>query len=143
MSNKIEGGCQCGAVRYSSSVAPSITFNCHCTHCQMASGAAFTTAVAVPQGTTEITGSTMVHTLASDLGTPVHRHHCPTCGSYVYGISEGFGATAFNAVTLDDPSWVKPEIEVYVSSAQPWAHLQPDLPKFDQLPPMGEDDSSL
>ena len=119
MQNKVEGGSQCGAVRYTSSAAPSITFHCHCTHCHLASGAAFTTVVAVPRDSVHVTGSTLAHTLTSDRGTPVHRHHCPSCGTYIYCISEGFDASAFNAVTLNDPNWVKPESEVYVSSAQP------------------------
>lgn len=139
MSHKIEGGCRCGAVRYESSSEPMITFNCHCTHCQQASGAPYITAVAVPHDTVTVTGETKQNTLTSDRGTPVHRFHCGTCGAYVYGISEGFAAAAFNAVTLDDASWVKPEMEVYISSSQPWTNLNPDLPKFEKLPPMGED----
>lgn len=139
MSNRIEGGCQCGTVRYTTDSEPFVTFNCHCTHCQMASGAPFTTAMAVPKDTVKVTGEVLENILVSDLGTPVHRFHCAQCGTYVYGISEGFDAAAFNAVTLDDASWVKPEMEVYVSSAQPWAHMNPDLPQFEKLPPMGEE----
>ncbi len=139
MSKKVEGGCQCGAVRYTSEIEPFITFNCHCTHCQQASGAPFTTAVAVPADQATVTGETRVNSLTSDRGTPVHRHHCAACGAYVYGISEGFQAAAFNAVTLDDASWVRPEMEVYASSAQPWSKLDSGLPAFERLPPMGED----
>lgn len=139
MSQKIEGGCQCGAVRYSSTSEPMVTFNCHCTDCQQASGAPYTTAVAVPRDTVTVTGETRENTLTSDRGTPVHRHHCSSCGAYVYGISDGFSATAFNAVTLDDASWIKPEMEVYTASAQPWANMNPELPKFEKLPPMNED----
>lgn len=138
MTNKIEGGCQCGAVRYSSDAEPMVVFNCHCTHCQQASGAPYTTAVAVHRDTATVTGDTIEHTLSSDRGTPVHRHSCAKCGAYVYGISDGFGAAAFNAVTLDDASWVEPQMEVYTASAQPWANMNPDLPKFDKLPPMEE-----
>lgn len=139
MTKKIEGGCRCGAVRYTTDSEPFVTFNCHCSHCQQASGAPFTTAVAVPKDTAKITGKKNAYLLTSDRGTPVHRFHCPNCGTYVYGISEGFDAAAFNAVTLDDPSWVQPEMDVYVSSAQSWTKRDPDLPSFEKLPPMGED----
>lgn len=139
MTKKIEGCCQCGAVSYESDAEPMIVFNCHCRHCQMASGAPYVTAVAINQSDARVNGDTMSHTVTSDLGHTVHRYHCPACGTYVYGVTEGFQATAFNAVTLKDPSWVKPEMEVYMSSAQPWANMDPDLPKFDKLPPMGED----
>lgn len=138
MPQKIEGGCQCGAVRYTSAADPMVTFNCHCTHCQQASGAPFTTAVAVNRGDVTVSGDTIEHTQTSDLGTPVHRFSCKKCGAYVYGISDGFGALAVNAVTLDDASWVEPQMEVYTSSAQPWTHMNPALPQFDKLPPMDE-----
>jgi hypothetical protein len=36
---------------------------------------------------------------------------------------------------LDDPSWYRPQADVYTASAQPWDHMNPDLPKFPKLPP--------
>lgn len=138
MSNKIEGGCQCGAVRYTSDAEPQVVFDCHCAHCQQATGAPYTTAVAVPREGFTVTGETIVHTLNSDRGTPVHRHSCANCGAYVFGYSDGFDATGINAVTLDDTSWIAPQMIVYAQSKQPWVKLDPDLPTFDQLPPMSE-----
>jgi hypothetical protein len=38
------------------------------------------------------------------------------------------------AGTLDDPSWFRPAMDFYVSSAQPWDHMDPGLPKFPKLP---------
>ncbi len=136
MSGKIEGGCQCGAVRYECNAEPQVVFDCHCTHCQQASGAPYTTAVAVRREDFSVMGETIAHTQMSDRETPVHRHSCARCGAYVYGISEGFGAAGINAVTLDDPSWVRPQMTVYTQSRQPWVTIDPDLPAFDQLPPM-------
>ncbi len=37
--------------------------------------------------------------------------------------------------TLDDPSWFRPEADIFVKSAQPWDHMNPDLPKHDTYPP--------
>ena len=35
----VEGGCQCGAVRYRITGAPLAVYNCHCRDCQRSSGA--------------------------------------------------------------------------------------------------------
>ena len=37
----LEGGCQCGAVRYAISAAPLTLYCCHCTECQAQSSSAF------------------------------------------------------------------------------------------------------
>jgi len=42
---------------------------------------------------------------------------------------------SIQAGSLDDPSWFKPQAEIYVANAQPWSYLHSDLPKFSQMPP--------
>ncbi len=39
----LEGGCQCGALRYQVVSAPLMVYNCHCTNCQRIGGGAFST----------------------------------------------------------------------------------------------------
>jgi len=39
------------------------------------------------------------------------------------------------AGTLDDSSWVKPEISVWCSFAQPWVQLPGGIAQFPQNPP--------
>jgi hypothetical protein len=39
------------------------------------------------------------------------------------------------AGSLDDPSWYRPQADIYTASAQPWDHMNPDLPKFLKLLP--------
>ena len=39
------------------------------------------------------------------------------------------------AASLDDPSWFQPEMDVFVSEAQPWDQMDPAIPKFGQYPP--------
>jgi hypothetical protein len=36
---------------------------------------------------------------------------------------------------LDDPSWFKPDADIFMKSAQPWDHDLPDVPKHDTYPP--------
>ena len=36
---------------------------------------------------------------------------------------------------MDDPAAFRPEMDIWVSDAQPWDHMEPKLPKFAQYPP--------
>ena len=38
MSRHYEGGCHCGAVRYTCNKEPELTFYCHCKDCQKTTG---------------------------------------------------------------------------------------------------------
>ena len=38
------------------------------------------------------------------------------------------------AGTLDDPSWVKPTMQIYCDSAQPWVKLEGDMRRFAGMP---------
>ena len=51
MPDTFSGGCACGAIRYSSSGRARYMGNCHCRHCQQATGSAFFPAVLVKDGT--------------------------------------------------------------------------------------------
>jgi hypothetical protein len=56
-----------------------------------------------------------------DSGKPVHRNFCPYCGSPITSVVDAMpGLTFIKAGILDDPSWLKPTMEVYCDSVQPW-----------------------
>jgi len=38
------------------------------------------------------------------------------------------------ASSLDDPSLFKPQMDIFVSDAQPWDQMDPSIPKFKQYP---------
>jgi hypothetical protein len=38
------------------------------------------------------------------------------------------------AASLDDPNWHKPTMDLFLSSAQPWDYMNPDLAKFAKEP---------
>ena len=135
--SKIEDGCLCGAVRYTSPLAPVVTANCNCTHCQRQSGAAFSINVGIPKGSLQYTGETpATYEDTGTSGLPVHRRFCATCGSPIVSEVEATPTLDWlKAGTLDDMSWVKPEVSVWCSSAQPWVKLPDGIPQFAQNPP--------
>ena len=135
MDAPLTGGCQCGVVRYECSAEPIFTGNCHCRECQKASGGAYVPAIGIPTDALKITGAVKYFESRADSGHTVSRGFCAVCGGRLFGKSAGMpGITAIMAGSLDDPSRFKPAMDIYTSSAQPWDHMNPQLPKFARLP---------
>ena len=55
----IEGGCQCGSVRYRMKAAPLAIYACHCKDCQRFSGATHTISMVVQAETVELIAGTL------------------------------------------------------------------------------------
>jgi hypothetical protein len=130
------GGCVCGAIRYECASRPLAMLNCHCRDCQQVSGGPYTPVVYVPTKAFRLTKGTL-HYFSTPSVASGHnkRSFCPDCGSRITGAEteRGMGITASS---LDDPSWFRPTMNIWVSDAQPWDVLDPALPKFEQYPPL-------
>ena len=133
---KIEGGCLCGSVRYSSEAQPLLTANCHCTNCQKQGGAAFSVNVGVAKAGLEITGDSLtVYNDVGDSGNQVQRHFCNKCGSPIYSAMATMPDLVFiKAGTLDDTSSIQPQMNTWCKSSQSWVKIDESLPKFDTNP---------
>jgi hypothetical protein len=109
--------------------------NCHCRDCQRATGSAFAAAVLVPIDAVRIIGEPKYYEVKGDSGSPVHRGFCPNCGARLFGKAAASpNLISIMAGSLDEPSWFRPQADIYTASAQPWDHMNPDLPKFAGLP---------
>jgi hypothetical protein len=131
------GGCSCGAVRYASAVDPIMALYCQCRDCQRDSGTGHSCHVMLPKSLLSLMGNLKRYESVADSGNPVYRGFCPECGSSVtYGTTAFPDAVFVTAGSLDDPSWFKPLMVVYASTAQPWDHVDPSLPRFQEMPPL-------
>jgi hypothetical protein len=132
---KIEGGCLCGKVRYSADAEPTLVGVCHCKNCQKASGTAFRVVFAVPTPALSIRGALKTFKDRGDSGKTVHRRFCPECGSAITTERQTRpDVTIVMAGTLDDTSWLKPTIEIFCDSAQPWISLGGERQRFPKMP---------
>jgi hypothetical protein len=138
MAAPFTGGCRCGAVRYECSAEPLVTVNCHCHDCQRSSGSPFASVLLVPHDAVKITGAVKWFDVKADSGNMASRGFCPTCGSPLFGKPSGMPVAilGIRAVSLDDPDWCRPTMDIYTDSAQPWDYMNPDLPKVAKMPPM-------
>ena len=120
----ITGHCLCGAVTYAADAAPIAQAVCYCTDCQRQTGDPFSVIVGVPRAAFTVEGDTLSSftTIGTDHGGPTERHFCSACGSPLFSIAAVAPQFAFiKAGTLDDASWLEPALEVWTSSALPWA----------------------
>lgn len=132
---KIEGGCLCGKVRYSADAEPAFVGVCHCKNCQKGTGTAFAVVVGLPKLALNVQGDLKTFNDRGDSGKTLFRRFCPACGSSVIDEAEAMpNVVMVLAGTLDDPSWVKPGMEIYCDSAQPWVSLGGDRQRFPKMP---------
>jgi hypothetical protein len=130
------GGCACGAIRYQCTALPLRSVNCHCRHCQHATGSAYYAELLVPKDALILTkGSPRYYDKRADSGTVLRRGFCAECGSPVRILIGAQPFCSLAATSLDDPSWYEPEMDIYTSRAHPWDAMNPALPKFPEMPP--------
>lgn len=131
----IEGGCQCGQMRYVIATRPRVVYCCHCRECQKQSASAFGMSIPVRANEFTATGRLARWERPTDLGTRTRCFFCPECGSRVYHQgSASPDRMTVKAGSLDDTSWLRPSAHIWVSRKRPWVVLDPALPAHDTQP---------
>jgi hypothetical protein len=124
---KLDGSCLCGKVTYTCDSEPVATAICHCTDCQKQTGTSFSVIVGVPKDALKIEGDSLASftTVGTDTGSDVARQFCRECGSPIASLADAMPQLAFiKAGTLEDRSWLEPQMHVWCDSAQPWVPLE-------------------
>ena len=128
------GRCLCGQIRYRIKGQPVVSRLCWCRDCQHIAGNGTANAV-FPTEAIEIEGSPAEYTSVADSGNQVRRRFCAACGSHLFADNTGrLGLTVVRLGTLDDPSSITPEANIWTSSAPSWACLNTELPRFEKQP---------
>lgn len=127
----LEGGCDCGHVRYRMMTAPLIVHCCHCRWCQRESGAAFALNAMIEADRVihkEAEPELIDTPSASGKGQKIAR--CPHCHIAVWSNYAGAGPLLrfVRVGTLDQPDHLPPDIHIFTSTSQPWLNLSGDIP---------------
>jgi hypothetical protein len=105
-----EGGCLCGAVRYTVRGEPYAIGRCHCADCRKESGSAFTVYAHWPIEAFERRG---------EVSTYAGRSFCPRCGSRLFNLHRS--DVEIRAGSLDDaPFDLVPQDEIWVVRREHW-----------------------
>jgi hypothetical protein len=127
----LDGGCDCGLVRYRMQTRPLFVHCCHCRWCQRESGASFALNALIE--------SDRVMNLGTEpeiIDTPTHSGkgqkiaRCPKCRTAVWSNywSAGPVIRFVRVGTLDGPDNLPPDIHIFTASKQPWFQLPADVP---------------
>jgi hypothetical protein len=125
--SRLDGHCLCGNVTYTvdgDEPEPIMTGICHCKDCQRSTSSAYSIIAAVDRADFHVQGDTLKQydTMGEDRGAPAHRNFCSNCGSQLFSIlGDAEDVVWIKAGTLDDATWLVPELEAWTESAQPWA----------------------
>ena len=116
---------------------PIITAACHCTHCQRATGSAYSLNICLPESGFSIKGETLRYYLdKGDSGLPLKRFFCHQCGSPLYTQADSMpGIMIVKAGTLDDTSGFSPAANIWCDSKMEWLKGNAKPANFDQMPP--------
>lgn len=136
--NAISGSCLCEAVSYICNSTPFYIGVCNCKNCQKETGSTSSIVVGVNKNDFTIKGEENISQYESpgDSGAMVTRHFCKQCSSPIYSMSSDWlGAYFIKAGTLQDTSWLKPQMHIWWDSAQSWLKQGDDIPKHAGNPP--------
>ena len=132
MSDGLDGGCSCGAVRYRLRSEPLFVHCCHCLSCQRQTGSAFAINVLIEAGSVEIVaGDPRPVDVPRDDGSTQRIFRCPACQVAVYSEYTRPQVWFVRAGTLDDPSQVSPDVHIYTRSKRDWIALPESVPAFE------------
>ena len=124
----VEGGCQCGFVRYRIVEEPLATGICHCRSCQRSAGAESVAWAVNQDAAFELTAGEP-SAFASSPG--VERTFCPQCGtSLTY--RNGPESIDVTLASLDDPEALPPTREVWCEDRVSWNALSAELEHYQQ-----------
>lgn len=129
------GTCACGQVTYRLSSAPMFVHCCHCRECQKQTGSAYVLNAIIEADRVTCSGGTTDHMLATPSGKGQVITRCASCGTAVFSsylVREG-KLRYVRVGTLDNPDLCPPDAQIFTSSKQAWALLNPDIPVFENF----------
>ncbi|MBW7835132.1 MAG: GFA family protein [Sphingomonadales bacterium] len=125
----LEGGCDCGRVRYRLESPPMFVHCCHCRWCQRETGASFAlNALIEADRVTLLREPPELIDTPSESGDGQMIARCPVCRIAVWSHYRSAGPfiSFIRVGSLDDPDRLPPNIHIFTASKQPWVALPPD-----------------
>src|SRR5712692_7581591 len=132
MSNvdQVQGGCLCGAVRFTITLPTIFCGHCHCSMCRRNHGAAYVTWLAVPRSQLSIgAGSEQLTRYQSSAHGS--RSFCRRWGSSLFCVLENLpDIVDIPLANMDGPIDRIPESLIYFDDRASWTMVADDLPRL-------------
>ena len=131
----LDGGCDCGQLRYRMQTRPLFVHCCHCRWCQRESGASFAlNAMIEADRVIDVGGEPEIVDTPSYSGQGQKVARCPKCRIAIWSNYAGAGPLIrfVRVGTLDAPDHLPPNIHIFTASKQPWVELPRGVPAVPQ-----------
>ena len=129
----IDGSCHCGAISFTAEVEPSRVSVCHCTDCQVLSGAPFRGIVMAPMEKFSLNGQPKTYVKVAQSGNRRAQVFCPECGTPLYSsATENPTAVVIRLGCVTQRALLRPTVQVWHRSALPW------LSELESIPAVAE-----
>jgi hypothetical protein len=134
---RVEGACLCGTVRYTAEVDPERVFLCHCSDCQIHSGCMMSWSVPALESTFVLMrGELKLFTKVAESGRRRVLGFCPQCGTRILAKAHGVdeGPINLRVGALEQRDRLRPKLQVWTRSAQPWLDELGEIARIDTQP---------
>ncbi|MGI9331765.1 MAG: GFA family protein [Gammaproteobacteria bacterium] len=129
------GECLCGAVAFEYDGEPAFMWNCHCSRCRLARGAAHATNVFVATESFRwLRGEDNVVTYKLPEAERFGQAFCKTCGSKVPRVRDGAPYVVVPAGAVDGDPGARPTGHIYADSKASWYDIPDSLPRHAEAP---------
>lgn len=118
---QINGGCHCGAVTFTAQIDPSRVMVCHCTDCQVLSGAPFRAVVAAAFESLAVRGATKSYIKVAQSGNRRAQVFCPECATPLWATApENPTSVIIRLGCVAQRAQLAPAAQIWQRSAMPW-----------------------
>jgi hypothetical protein len=134
MSNKINGGCLCGAIKFELDEDFKAFYLCHCKQCQTLTGSAFASNLLThPRNISWLTGIDSVITYEHP-DREFSKSFCKFCGSALPFVNKTRTSLVVPAGSLRSEIQEKVQANIFVSEKACWSFTEPDLKNHERFP---------
>jgi hypothetical protein len=131
----LDGGCDCGLVRYRMQTRPLFVHCCHCRWCQRETGASFAlNALIEADRVADLGAPPEIIDTPSQSGNGQKIARCPKCRIAVWSTywSAGPVIRFVRVGTLDGPDHLPPDIHIFTALKQSWFQLPAEVPSVSE-----------
>lgn len=126
---QIDGACHCGAVTFTAQIEPSRVMVCHCSDCQVLSGAPFRAVVAASTETLKVHGKTKSYIKVAQSCNRRAQVFCPECATPLWATApEKATSVVIRLGCVRQRAQLRPAVQIWQHSSMPW------LPELNAVP---------
>jgi hypothetical protein len=122
---QIHGACHCGSISFTAEIDPARVMVCHCTDCQVLSGAPLRAIAISPIDKFHLKGTPKSYVKVAQSGNRRAQVFCPECGTPLYATApENPTSVVIRLGCVAERTQLTPAAQVWQHSALPWlSHL--------------------